>query len=105
MRLSVRGNRGNQDEVGQPQLPSPLVDITPALPLKQQALDCFPSQPASQRYDQHILALDRYRAYTLGPAFSHAETSWSPQRSDCGDAAAIHRGLQSLLARRLGVVS
>ena len=73
------------------------------LPLKQQALDGFPSQPASQRYDQHILALDRYRAYTLGPAVSHAEASWSPQRSDCGDAAGIHRGLQRLLSRRLEV--
>ena len=90
-------------EIGQPLVPSLLIDITPVLPLKQQALDCFPSQLASQRYDEQMLALNRYRAYTLGPAVSHAEAFWFPDRSDCGDAQGVHRGLQRLLARRLGV--
>jgi LmbE family N-acetylglucosaminyl deacetylase len=92
-------------EVGQPLMPSLLVDITSVLPLKRQALDCFPSQLASQRYDEQMLALNRCRAYTLGPAVSHAEAFWFPERSDCGDAAGIHRALERLLARRLGVAS
>jgi len=90
-------------EIGHPLMPSLLVDITPVLALKQQALDCFPSQLASQRYDEHILALNRYRAYTLGPAVSHAEAYWFPERGDCGDVADVCRALQRAMARRLGV--
>ncbi|MBE0550327.1 MAG: PIG-L family deacetylase [Rubrivivax sp.] len=90
-------------EIGQPLMPSMLVDITPVMALKRMALECFPSQLASQRYDEHILALNRYRAYTLGPHVSHAEAYWFPDREDCGDAAGVYRGLQRLIARRLGV--
>ena len=90
-------------EIGQPLMPSLLVDITSVLALKQQALDCFPSQLASQRYDEHILGLNRYRAYTLGPAVSHAEAYWFPDRDDAGETPGVYRALQGLLARRLGV--
>lgn len=61
-------------EVGQPLAgPNRLLDITPVLASKQRALHCFASQLAQQDYAEHISALNRYRAYTLGPAVTHAE--------------------------------
>lgn len=90
-------------EVGQPLLPNVLLDITPVLARKQAALACFGSQLAQQRYDEQLLALNRYRAYTLGPAVSHAEALWFPGADDSRDAAALLQALQRLLARRLGL--
>ncbi|KFB72125.1 MAG: bacillithiol biosynthesis deacetylase BshB1 [Candidatus Accumulibacter phosphatis] len=54
-----------QYEVGVPLRPNLLLDITPFADLKQQAMACFVSQLRHQRYDEHILALNRYRTYTL----------------------------------------
>jgi LmbE family N-acetylglucosaminyl deacetylase len=90
-------------EVGQPLAPSLLVDITPVLALKKAALACFPSQLAMQRYDEQILALNRYRAYTLGPAVTHAEAYWFPELCDTVSVSAVQAALQRMLGRRLGL--
>ena len=52
-------------EVGMPQHPNLLLDISDYLERKKQAMHCFASQLAQQAYDSHILALNRYRTYTL----------------------------------------
>ena len=90
-------------EVGQPLMPGLLVDITSVLALKQAALACFQSQLAWQPYDEQILALNRYRAYTLGPAVTHAEAYWFPDPTAGMDVGKVHAALQGLLARRLGL--
>lgn len=63
-------------EVGQPLMPNLLVDITAQLDRKRAALQCFASQLAVQAYDEQLLGLNRFRAYTLGPAVTHAEAYW-----------------------------
>jgi LmbE family N-acetylglucosaminyl deacetylase/GT2 family glycosyltransferase len=60
-------------EVGIPLPPTHLVDITPVLSRKAEAMACFPSQLLRQRYDQHVAALNRYRTYTLPPEVTAAE--------------------------------
>ena len=52
-------------EIGVPLQPNTLLDITPWWKQKKQAIACFPSQLAQQRYDLHINALNQYRTYTL----------------------------------------
>ena len=47
------------------QQPNFLLDISDLLDRKQAAMSCFVSQLKLQRYDEHILALNRYRSYTL----------------------------------------
>ncbi len=61
-------------EVGIPlQQPNFLLDISDLLNRKQAAMSCFVSQLKLQRYDEHILALNRYRAYTLPKEIAAAE--------------------------------
>lgn len=61
-------------EVGVPmQRPNILLDISDLQARKQQAMACFASQLKTQRYDQHIQALNRFRTYTLGPLVTAAE--------------------------------
>ena len=60
-------------EVGRPLQPTHLVDITPVLSRKAEAMACFPSQLLKQRYDQHVAALNRYRTYTLPEEVAAAE--------------------------------
>lgn len=62
-----------QYEVGAPLLPNVLVDITPAWERKQQAMACFESQLAMQRYDRHVSALNVMRSYTLPGTVEAAE--------------------------------
>ncbi|MBI5937513.1 MAG: glycosyltransferase [Betaproteobacteria bacterium] len=52
-------------EVGAPLRPNLLLDISPVFERKRDAMRCFVSQLARQRYDEHIAALNRYRTYTL----------------------------------------
>lgn len=89
-------------EVGQPLLPNRLIDITAVLERKRAAMACFASQLAIQQYDDHVQALNRYRAYTLGDAVSHAEALWFPPAGVAG-APAVLAALTGLLARRLGL--
>ena len=79
-------------EVGQALMPNCLVDISAVLARKQRAMQCFASQLALQDYGEHITALNRYRAYTLGPAVSHAEAY------HLLDAAVLEGGLEGVLA-------
>jgi LmbE family N-acetylglucosaminyl deacetylase len=60
-------------EVGQPLMPDVLLDITAQVERKRAALRCFSSQLAVQAYDEQLLGLNRFRAYTLGPTVTHAE--------------------------------
>lgn len=60
-------------EISQPLFPNRLVDISAVLTLKRAAMACFRSQLAQQRYDEHVLAMNRYRSYTLPRDVSHAE--------------------------------
>ena len=54
-----------QYEVGQPLQTNCLIDITPVIEIKKQAMQCFLSQIKQQDYVQHILALNTYRTYSL----------------------------------------
>jgi LmbE family N-acetylglucosaminyl deacetylase len=60
-------------EVGMPLKPTHLVDISAVQAQKQQAMQCFQSQLAYQRYDEHIGGLNRFRSYTLSKAVTAAE--------------------------------
>ena len=60
-------------EVGMPQQPNHLLDITGYLERKKRAMHCFASQLAQQAYDSHILALNRFRTYTLPTSVLAAE--------------------------------
>lgn len=62
-----------QYEVGVPLRPNLLLDITPFLDRKRQAMACFVSQLRQQRYDEHILGLNRFRTYTLPVEVASAE--------------------------------
>lgn len=60
-------------EVSMPLRPNALLDITDLVERKQTAMACFVSQLEIQDYDQHIAALNRYRAYTLPKHVKAAE--------------------------------
>ncbi|MBK6958190.1 MAG: PIG-L family deacetylase [Nitrosomonas sp.] len=60
-------------EVGIPLRPNQLLDISDLAARKTAAMECFVSQNARQRYDQHITALNRYRTYTLPASVTAAE--------------------------------
>lgn len=60
-------------EVAVPLQANRLLDITDLLEKKRSALACFESQLAQQRYDSHILALNRFRTYTLPSTIEVAE--------------------------------
>lgn len=63
-------------EVGSPLRPNVMVDLTPWMEVKTAAMECFGSQQTQQDYLQQILALNRYRSYTLGPSVAAAEAFW-----------------------------
>lgn len=60
-------------EVGAPLWPNRLVDITPVVALKEQAIRCFSSQLAQQDYLSQVQGRDAFRSYTLGAAVAAAE--------------------------------
>jgi LmbE family N-acetylglucosaminyl deacetylase/glycosyltransferase involved in cell wall biosynthesis len=60
-------------EIGQPFQPNLLLDISDLAARKMEAMRCFASQNARQRYDLDIAALNRYRTYTLPDEVSAAE--------------------------------
>ncbi len=60
-------------EIGAPQRPNLLLDISPVQAVKQAAIACFRSQLETQRYDEQIAALNRYRTYTLRGNVTAAE--------------------------------
>ncbi|MBI5275308.1 MAG: PIG-L family deacetylase [Burkholderiales bacterium] len=62
-----------QYEVGAPLLPNVLVDITAVWQRKQEAMACFASQLAMQKYDRQVEALNVFRTYTLPQQVEVAE--------------------------------
>jgi LmbE family N-acetylglucosaminyl deacetylase len=60
-------------EIGMPLHPNCLLDITKFLECKRAAMACFDSQMIRQSYDSHVLALNRYRTYTLAATILAAE--------------------------------
>ena len=60
-------------EVGAPLRPNILLDMTPYVQLKIQAMACFVSQQAYQDYSLKISALNRYRTYSLPETVEAAE--------------------------------
>lgn len=73
---------------------------------KRAAIHCFPSQLAVQDYGEQLLALNRFRSYTLGPGVSHAEAYQVLSSADLasGLAAALHNqglAVQDRLGLRL----
>lgn len=89
-------------EVGQPMLPNRLVDITMVIGRKREAMAAYASQLQQQRYDQQLLGLAAYRAYTLGPAVTHAEAFWFPGREAQSDLARLQAQWQQQWVRRWG---
>ena len=63
-------------EIGAPLPPNRLLDISDVWERKRQAIACFTSQLATQAYDRHIEALNRYRTYTLPREVEAAEAYW-----------------------------
>ncbi|WP_081762592.1 PIG-L family deacetylase [Xanthobacter sp. 126] len=64
-------------EIGNPQLPNRLLDVTDLTDTLKAAMRCFPSQLAERPYDSYVLdGLNRFRAYTLGPGVDAAEAYW-----------------------------
>ena len=63
-------------EVGSPLRPNILLDITPVLGRKDEAMRCFESQLSQQDYLRHIRALNQYRSYTLPASVQAAEAYW-----------------------------
>ena len=60
-------------EVAVPLHANVLLDVTSVIDKKRTAMACFASQLAQQSYDQHVIALNRYRSYTLPFDVRYAE--------------------------------
>ncbi len=91
-------------EVGHPLFANLLVDITACLPRKRAAIDCFESQLAQQAYGEQLLALNRFRSYTLGPNVSHAEAYQVVAAGDmAGGVRSVVSGDAERIRRRLGL--
>lgn len=76
-------------EIGVPQCPNLLLDISKSLTLKMSAMDCFRSQLTLQPYDRHIRGLNEYRSYTLPRSVTAAEAYRTVAREDLDDWFAI----------------
>jgi len=63
-------------EVSAPLHPNLLLDISVFLPRKEEAIACFSSQLNVQGYGEQVLALNRYRTYTLDSSIRAAEAFW-----------------------------
>jgi LmbE family N-acetylglucosaminyl deacetylase len=83
-----------QYEVGAPLLPNVLLDITPVWQLKQEAMACFESQLAMQRYDRHVSSLNIFRTYTLPASVVAAEglRVATPEQAREDPFGLVHRG-------------
>ncbi|OPL12217.1 MAG: hypothetical protein AVO38_04130 [delta proteobacterium ML8_D] len=57
-----------------------LVDVTPVIPRKIEAIRCYSSQINQNNYEAVALSLNTARSYTLGPEVTHAEGFWQAER-------------------------
>jgi LmbE family N-acetylglucosaminyl deacetylase/SAM-dependent methyltransferase len=79
-------------EIGAPQRPNLLLDISQVAGVKQAAIACFRSQLETQRYDEQIAALNRYRTYTLTGNVTAAEAYFLVSSDDLNaDPMKFHR--------------
>ena len=79
-------------EIGIPLAPTMLLDITTVHAAKREAMRCFASQLAHQRYDEQIDALNRYRSYTLPADVDVAEAFRVVDAATlAADPLAVHR--------------
>lgn len=79
-------------EVGAPLRPNVLLDISSVQAAKQAASACFRSQLETQRYDEQIAALNRYRTYTLVGNVAAAEALFIVSSEDLNaDPLKFHR--------------
>lgn len=85
-------------EVGVPLTPNYLCDITPQVAVKQAAMHCFASQLLNQCYDEHMLALNRYRSFTLTPEVRFVEAFHVVDSLALQDGSAD--GCETVLQRR-----
>ncbi len=76
------GTRLATYEVGVPQRPNTLVDITSVQALKHRAMACFATQMELQRYAEQVTGLNVFRSYTLGRAVKFAEALTVFSRAD-----------------------
>ncbi len=60
-------------EISAPLRPNILLDISDLIERKRAAIACFVTQLQRQRYDDHVLALNRFRTYTLPKEIIAAE--------------------------------
>src|SRR5690606_20733343 len=60
-------------EVSAPLIANALIDISSVFERKAQAMSCFATQEALEPYRQRLLALNQYRAYSLGADVAAAE--------------------------------
>ena len=73
-------------EVGRPlSRVTHLVDVSDVYEVKLDAMRCFPSQLSHQSYDQHIVALNTFRTYTLSKEVLYAEAFWVVNQGDIPD--------------------
>ena len=72
-RLHQPGLRIAFYEISSPLRANVLLDVTQSVEVKTRAMGCFTSQLAQQDYADHVLALNRYRTYTLPRATQYAE--------------------------------
>lgn len=77
-RLQGAGLQWAAYEVGSPLWPHRLVNIDAVLEDKRRAMNCFASQLVFQPYHEHVLALNRYRSYTVSGQCQWAEALWLP---------------------------
>ena len=60
-------------EANQPLRVNVLVDITPVLQIKLNAIECYPSQLREMPYGEICLSLNKFRSLTLAKEITHAE--------------------------------
>lgn len=61
-----------------------LTDITPALTVKQQAMDIYASQNSENNYPELILALNKARTFSMPPDVSHVEAYFEVPAAQSG---------------------
>lgn len=86
-------------EANQPLRVNVLVDITPVLPIKREAIDCYQSQLREMPYGEICLSLNRFRSLTLARGMTHAEgfSLWkSTQIKKIGFLSALSRNYERL---------
>ncbi|EKD99053.1 MAG: N-acetylglucosaminylphosphatidylinositol deacetylase [uncultured bacterium] len=87
-------------EIGAPQRPDLLVDITAVWSLKQQAMQSFSSQLAQQDYARHISALNTYRTYTLPASSQFAEAFSTLTSAQFRNKQPVSQSLENYLSNR-----